>query len=155
MAPGLERRLFEDNRFYHPDGRARFLFENPTELPEQPTHKYPFLLLTGRGSAAQWHTQTRTAKSAVLRKLYANDLYIEINPHDANRLGIRSGDVVAVSSQRGRLPARAVVAPTVQPGQLFIPMHYDTTNQLTHPSVDPYSHQPPYKACAVALAVHR
>jgi anaerobic selenocysteine-containing dehydrogenase len=149
-----ERRLFEDGRFFHPDGRARFLCENPSELPEQPNPKYPFLLLTGRGSAAQWHTQTRTAKSAVLRKLYPNDPYVEINPYDAQRLGMRSGDLVAVSSQRGRLQARAVVAPTVQPGQLFIAMHYDTTNLLTHASFDPYSYQPAYKACAVALEIH-
>ena len=57
---------------------------------------------------------------------------MEINPHDANALGIRSGDRVAVSSQRGRLHGRALVTPAVQPGQLFIPMHYETTNLLTH-----------------------
>ncbi len=84
-----ERRLFEDGRFYHPDGRARFLCESPRPLPEQPNAKYPFVLLTGRGSAAQWHTQTRTAKSAILRKLYAQELYVEINPHD------RSGSAFA------------------------------------------------------------
>ena len=98
-----ERRLFEDGRFYHADGRARFLCESPRPFPEQPNPKYPFVLLTGRGSAAQWHTQTRTAKSAILRKLYAHELYVEISPHDSQRLGIRSGDRVAVTSQRGQL----------------------------------------------------
>ncbi len=146
-----ERRLFEDGRFYHADGRARFLCESPRALPEQPNPKFPFLLLTGRGSAAQWHTQTRTAKSAVLRKLYPHQLYVEINPQDSRRIGLRSGDRVAVSSQRGRLHGRALVTPAVQPGQLFIPMHYETTNLLTHAAFDPYSHQPAYKACAVAV----
>ena len=64
-----QRRLFADGRFYHPDGRARFLFEEPRPMPEPPGGEFPFQLLTGRGSAAQWHTQTRTAKSDVLRKL--------------------------------------------------------------------------------------
>ena len=82
-AGSRERRLFEDGQFYHADGRARFICESPRPLPEQPNRKYPFVLLTGRGSAAQWHTQTRTAKSAVLRKLYPQELYVEINPHDA------------------------------------------------------------------------
>jgi assimilatory nitrate reductase catalytic subunit len=82
-----ERRLFEDGRFYHLDGRARFAFEEPRALPEQPNSRFPFILITGRGSAAQWHTQTRTAKSAVLRKLYPSELYVEINPHDAKLLG--------------------------------------------------------------------
>jgi assimilatory nitrate reductase catalytic subunit len=146
-----ERRLFEDGQFFHPDGRARFLCESPQAFPEQPNPKYPFVLLTGRGSAAQWHTQTRTAKSAVLRKLYSEVLYVEINPHDSQRLGIRSGDRVTVSSQRGRLNGRALVTPAVHPGQLFIPMHYEATNVLTHAAFDPYSHQPAYKACAVSI----
>jgi assimilatory nitrate reductase catalytic subunit len=147
-----ERRLFEDGRFYHPDDRSRFVCESPREIPEPPGPKFPFVLLTGRGSAAQWHTQTRTAKSAILRKLYAPELYVEINPIDSRRLGIRSGDPVTVSSQRGSLQGRALVTPAVQPGQLFIPMHYETTNLLTNAVFDPYSHQPAYKACAAAIA---
>jgi len=31
-------------------------------------------------------------------------------------------------------------------------MHFGTVNQLTFPSFDPYSRQPSYKACAVAVA---
>jgi assimilatory nitrate reductase catalytic subunit len=122
-------------------------------MPEQPNDKYPFLLLTGRGSAAQWHTQTRTSKSAVLRKLYPGELYIEINPQDVARLGVRTGDEVAVASQRGRLRGRVLATPAVQPGQIFIPMHYEATNLLTDAVFDPHSHQPAYKACAVAIEV--
>jgi assimilatory nitrate reductase catalytic subunit len=151
-----ERRLFEDGRFYHPDGRARFIYESPEPFPEQPNSKYPFVLLTGRGSAAQWHTQTRTNKSSVLRRLFPRDLYIEINPHDSKRLRIRSGDRLVVSSQRGQLVGRALVTPTVHLGQVFIPMHYHSTNQLTHAAFDRYSKQPAYKACAVSvIPLHR
>ncbi len=146
-----ERRLFEEGKFYHADGLARFICESSRPFPEQPNEKFPFVLLTGRGSASQWHTQTRTKKSAVLRKLSAMELYVEINPQDATRLGICSGDIIEVSSQRGRLQGRALTTPAVQPGQVFIPMHYDTTNVLTHAVFDPYSHQPAYKACAVAI----
>jgi anaerobic selenocysteine-containing dehydrogenase len=147
--PDQERRLFMDGKFYHPDNRARFLCESPCPLPEQPNPKYPFLLLTGRGSAAQWHTQTRTAKSAILRKLYAEEVYVEINTQDAARLDVRSGDTVVVSSQRGWLHGHAVVTSGVQMGQVFIPMHYGNTNLLTNSIFDPYSHQPAYKSCAV------
>jgi assimilatory nitrate reductase catalytic subunit len=87
----------------------------------------------------------------VLRKLYAQELYVEMNPHDATQLAIRTGDLITVRSQRGHLRGRVVVTPAVQPGQLFIPMHYEATNQLTHSIFDPYSHQPAYKACAVAV----
>jgi hypothetical protein len=43
-------------------------------LPEATDEVYPFLLLTGRGTSSQWHTQTRTGKSAVLRKLYPKQI---------------------------------------------------------------------------------
>ncbi len=146
-----QRRLFEDGKFFHTDGRARFLFEMPRDMPEPPSDRYPYLLLTGRGTAAQWHTQTRTAKSAVLRTLGPRHVYVELNPEDARREGIRSSQDVIVESQRGRLRAKAFVTPTVQPGQVFIPMHYDATNKLTHAHFDSYSKQPSYKDCAVRV----
>ena len=148
---GTERRLFEDGRYYHPDGRARFLYEDPRPLPEPPNDRFPLLLLTGRGSAAQWHTQTRTAKSAVLRKLYPARVYVEVNPADAKARGIVTSDAVQVESRRGRITATAFVTRSVQPGHVFVPMHYEETNRLTDAVFDPYSKQPSYKACAVEL----
>lgn len=109
-----ERRLFEDGRFFHAGGRARIIAQEPRPLPEPPNAKYPFLLLTVRGSAAQWHTQTRTAKSAILRQLSPSELYVEANPRDAATLHIAAGQWVVVASQRGRVEARAVLTPTVQ-----------------------------------------
>jgi assimilatory nitrate reductase catalytic subunit len=150
-----ERRLFADGKFFHADGRARFLCEEPRPMPELPTRKYPLMLLTGRGSVAQWHTQTRTSKSAVLRKLYPEELYVEINPQDAAAYRLRSGDRVVVSSQRGYVQGKAMITHAVQAGQLFIPMHYEATNRLTYPAFDPYSHQPAYKACAVRIELAR
>ena len=146
-----ERRLFADGRFYHPDGRARLLFEDPRDMPEPPSARYPYLLLTGRGAASQWHTQTRTAKSPVLRSLAPRETYVEINPRDARREGIRPHAMVTVESQRGSVAAQAFVTPTVQAGQVFMPMHYSTTNQLTLAHFDPYSRQPSYKNCAVRI----
>jgi assimilatory nitrate reductase catalytic subunit len=56
-----------------------------------------------------------------------------------------------ISSRRGSLTAKAFLTPTVQPGQVFLPMHYRSVNQLTFPAFDPYSRQPSYKACAVRI----
>ena len=151
VLPDRERRLFEDGRFFHADEKARFIFEMPRELPEPTCAEFPFLLLTGRGTSSQWHTQTRTAKSAVLRKLYPQNIYVEINPLDAERLGIQANAKVRVASRRGALIATAFITTTVQPRQVFLPMHYATANQLTHAAFDPYSRQPSYKACAVSI----
>ncbi|MFK7819109.1 MAG: molybdopterin oxidoreductase family protein, partial [Planctomycetaceae bacterium] len=147
-----ERHLFADGEFYHPDGRAKFITEEPCPLTEPPSDEYPLILLTGRGTASQWHTQTRTSKSAILRKLYPDENYAELSPKDARPLHIKSGDRINVVSRRGSISVTAFVTPTVGAGQIFIPMHYEGTNKLTDAVFDPYSKQPSYKACAVRIA---
>jgi ferredoxin-nitrate reductase len=146
-----ERRLFTDGRFYTPDQRARFIFDPPRPMPELPDEAYPFLLLTGRGSSAQWHTGSRTNKSAVLRKLAPTVLTVDIHPTDAKRLGLASGARVRIVSRRGDAEATTVITATVAPGQLFLPMHFETVNRLTFPAFDPHSRQPAYKSCAVTV----
>ena len=146
------RRLFEGGQYYTPNGKAKFLFSPPADMPEPIDIEFPFLMLTGRGTSSQWHTQTRTAKSDILRKLYPENVYLEIHPADASKLRLKEGDAVTVRSRRGEITVSAYLAPTVQPGQIFIPMHYPEVNRLTHSAFDPHSRQPNYKACAVALA---
>jgi assimilatory nitrate reductase catalytic subunit len=146
-----ERRLFADGKYFTPNGKARFIFQEPKPLPERPSAAFPFLLLTGRGSASQWHTQTRTKRSDMLRRLAPTEVYVEISPSDARRASIVTDERVRVLSHRGSIEARAFVTHSVQPGQVFIPMHYETMNCLTFPAFDPYSRQPAYKACAVRV----
>ena len=109
------------------------------------------MLLTGRGTSAQWHTQTRTGKSDVLRKLYPERAYVEVSAADADALHLETGARVRVRSPRGEIEATVFISPSVVAGQVFMPMHYAETNQLTLWHVDPYSRQPSYKSCAVAL----
>jgi assimilatory nitrate reductase catalytic subunit len=148
-----ERRLFEDGQFFTPDRRARFVCDRPRPLPEPVNDEFPLVLLTGRGASAQWHTNTRTGKSAMLRKLYPPEPQIEIHPQDAG--GARSGDWVRVSSRRGSTRARAVLTTAIQEGCVFLTMHDAGTNDLTHPSFDPQSRQPSYKHCAVRVSSAR
>ena len=149
------RRLFEDGLYFTPNHKAKFLFSAPTALPEPPDFHFPFLLLTGRGTSSQWHTQTRTGKSEILRKLYPEQIYVEIHPADARKLGVKEGNPVTIRSRRGEIQAAVYLAPTVQRGQIFLPMHYKEVNQLTDSSFDPHSRQPSYKACAVSLVKAR
>jgi assimilatory nitrate reductase catalytic subunit len=146
-----QRRLFTDGKFFTSDEKARFFFDEPRAMPERTDAEFPFLLMTGRGSSAQWHTGTRTNKSAVLRKLAPRELHVEINPADAKRLGIVDGERVTVRSRRGHTTAVALVTMIVQPGQVFMPMHFEAVNTLTFSAFDPHSRQPSYKACAVVV----
>ena len=146
-----ERRLFSDGKFFTPDGKAKFLFDPPRPVAEPTDAEFPFVMLSGRGTSAQWHTNTRTGKSAVLRTLYPANAYVEIHPDDAARLRIEPNSTIALVSRRARVEITALVTPTVQPGHVFVPMHYDVTNRLTYPQFDPHSRQPSYKYCAVRL----
>ena len=146
-----QRRLFEEGRFFTEDQRANFVFDTIQPNPELPDDRFPLVLLTGRGSSAQWHTQTRTERSGVLRRLYPKGNYVELHPADAATRGIASGEQVLVRSRRAEIEVRAFLTPTVGEGQVFLPMHYPETNRLTLAAVDPHSRQPNYKACAVEI----
>ncbi|MDF1810893.1 MAG: nitrate reductase [Verrucomicrobiales bacterium] len=148
----VERRLFEDGKFYTKDQRAKFVFDNVQPVPERPDSEYPFILLTGRGSSGQWHTQTRTGKSGILRKLNPTENYIEIHPGDAADLGLDHHGMVNVASRRGSCTVKCLITPNVAPGQVFMPMHFTETNRLTNGIVDPHSRQPSYKHCAVQIS---
>jgi anaerobic selenocysteine-containing dehydrogenase len=146
-----QRRLFSDGRFYHADGRARFIFGQPAAPRERLSPEFPYLLLTGRGSSAQWHTETRTRQSPILKRLYRDEAVIEISPEDAHREGIEAEDWVQVTSAHGQARFRCVITRKVKPGQVFIPMHKDGVNRLIPSEFDPQSRQPSYKMGAVLI----
>jgi len=146
-----ERRLFADGRSYHPDGRFRLVAAEPEPSPRPVSDAFPLVLLTGRGTTASWHTETRTGRSALLRRLQPAYLMIDLHTDDAAALGVGDGAEVEVASTWGSLRCRARVGDVVQPGQTFLPMHDAATNVLTHPVVDPISRQPSYKDTPVAV----
>jgi len=145
------RRLFADGKFFTPDGKAKLLFDPPRPPEEMPDEEYDLVLTTGRGSSAQWHTGTRTEKSAVLRTLSPKRLVLEMNPADVNRLGLVPGGDVLVRSRRGSLVAQLSSTPNIVPGAVFLPMHDRRVNILTFPSFDPHSREPSYKHAAVRV----
>lgn len=146
-----ERRLFENGVFFHKDGKAKFIFEQLVDPLEIPDTTYPFVLLTGRGSLAQWHTLTRSDKAPILKRMSPSPDYIEISSYDAEKLGVNMNDWLIVSSRRGETRVRAKITENIQAGQVFMPMHWEQTNNLTNSSFDTYSRQPSYKYAAVSI----
>ena len=77
---------------------------------------------------------------------------------DAAAQAIVDGTSVRVSSRRGAITIAARISDRVTPGMVFIPMHWGdhytpggAINILTNDAYDPFSKQPEYKACAVAI----
>ncbi len=146
-----QRRLFANGQFFHSDGRARFMCEAPANAPELPTADFPLTLLTGRQSSAQWHTGTRTDRSAVLRAIAPQHTTMQMHPDDASSRGVVDGDRVQISSMRGTMNAVAQVTTTISAGSTFVSMHDAATNGLTRWTLDPLSRQPAFKQSCVEV----
>jgi assimilatory nitrate reductase catalytic subunit len=149
---GGTARLYTDLKFNRPDQRValRSVVRQPLRTP--PGGEYPLLLNTGR-TVEHWHTRTKTGRVPILEGL-APEAWLEIHPSDAAGLGVRSGDLVRVSSSRGSVErVRARVTAIVRPGEVFLPFHWDErcANRLTTDECDPISREPNYKQCAVRV----
>ena len=119
---------------------------------EEADADYPLVLTTGR-SLWQYHSGSMTRRAPGLEQL-APHCWLEINPGDAGRLGIRDGDAVSVTSRRGTVATVARVTGTIKPGVVFMPFHYAeaAANEVTNSAVDPVAKIPELKACAVRVA---
>ena len=122
--------------------------KEPEELPDK---RFPFTLTTGR-VLYHYHTATMTRRSQGLNDLAPRCL-LEINPADAQELGLTDGDKVRVWSRRGEIEATAWVTPKVAAKVVFMPFHYaeSAANKLTIKSLDPVAKIPEFKVCAVGV----
>ena len=148
-----ERRLYEDNLFYTPSKKAKFIFEDVRENPLKTTDEYPYVLNTGRGTVGQWHTQTRTREIRFVKDVSAQKAYIYLNTKLAEEMGIKENDMIKVSSINGK-SSEFMAKPTedVRYDELYAPMHYIECNNLTPSLYDPYSKEPSYKTTPVNIS---
>jgi anaerobic selenocysteine-containing dehydrogenase len=150
--PAATTRLYADGVFSTPDGRAKLICADWEEFPEQPTAHYPLVLNTGR-TVEHWHTGTKTRAVPILESL-SPAAWLEMNPRDAGRLGLKSHDRVDLVSRRGRVrDVELRLTEITAPGQVFMPFHYFETNvnDVTQSAFDPVSREPNYKQCAVRV----
>ncbi|WP_278601022.1 molybdopterin oxidoreductase family protein, partial [Clostridium tertium] len=141
-----ERRLFEDGKFYTPNKKAKFIYEDIINPPFEQSEEYPYILNTGRGTVGQWHTQTRTREIPDVEAIIMKKGYININTDLAEELGIKENDMVKVSSPNGISNQFLVkLSRTVKKDQLYAPMHYIEANSVLPSIFDTYSKEPNYK----------
>jgi len=142
-------------RFLHKDrfSRGRGLFHAIEYIPpaELPCDEYPIILSTGR-VLYHYHTGTMTRLSQGSMERCPESL-VEINPFDAEKLGIGDGQTVKVSSRRGTLQAKAKITTRSDVGTVFMNFHFHeaAVNLLTNPALDPIGKIPEYKVCAVRV----
>ena len=158
------KRLYEDGRFVFDDGRACFAAVKPQPLAETRDVRYPFTLTTGR-LRDQWHGLSRTG---TLGRLFghASEPVVELHPRDLDRLGVRAGDLLQVTSRRGSIVLPAQPSDAMAPMQAHIAMHWGAevlgganasgralggVNALTTGAYCATSKQPELKHCTVKL----
>ena len=142
--------ILHSEKFARPNGKGFFSpceWKAPHEWPDE---EYPFLASTGR-LLYHYHTRSMTGRSATEK--FVDELHIEINPVDAEQIGVREGELLCVSSRRGEVRGKAKITEKVPPKMVFVPFHFGEApaNALTAAAIDPTSETPAFKISAVRV----
>ncbi|MGY1737302.1 molybdopterin oxidoreductase family protein [Geodermatophilus sp. SYSU D00684] len=151
-------------RALNPTGKAVLKAAEYLPPHEVVSEEFPFQLITGR-TLYHFHTRTKTGRAPQLQAA-APEVWVEMSASDAADRGWGEGDLLEVSTPRGRVQARLRVS-GIRPGVLFLPFHYGywdlpggaapdgeprrAANELTPTDWDPCSKQPIFKTAAAAV----
>ncbi len=142
---------FFAEKFLTPDGLAHFQvapYKTPLEMPDD---SYPFILTTGR-VGFHFHSGTTTMRTERLKN-EVPEPFAEINPEDAEKIGIKNGQPIILRSRRGEVKTKARLTSDIKKGLVFLPWHFSEclANMLTGPIAGPPSRMPEYKFCAITI----
>jgi len=114
------------------------------------TEEFPLRLTTGR-RLDEFNTGVQTSG---YRSPLRRGERLDISPEDAQRLGVRDGEVVRVSSRRGSVEVPVRLDDGLRPGLTFMTLHFPddvATNLLTIDATDPKSGTAEFKAAAIRV----
>ena len=132
-------------------GKGKFMPIDFVPPAERPDDEYPMILSTGR-VLYHWHGGEMSRRASGLLEIYSQ-AQVEINPSDAEKLGLNGKKRVRVTSRRGVIESEAWVTERVPPGMVYANFHFPeaSANELTLAALDPVSKIPSYKVCAVKV----
>jgi formate dehydrogenase alpha subunit len=134
-------------------GKGQFLGTEYIPAAELPDDEYPFILTTGR-NLYHFHTGEMTRRSKGLDERHPIEK-TEINPNDAQKLGINNGDKIRITSRRGTLTTIAKVTDKILEGIVFMTFHFKESrvNLLTNDVLDPFALIPELKVASVKVEI--
>jgi formate dehydrogenase major subunit len=120
----------------------------PAEVPDE---EYPLVLSTGR-RLTHYHTRTQTGRCEGLNDILGEET-ADISYVDASKLDISHGEMIQVSSRRGKIKVKAKVTHEVPEGMVWMAFHFREANAnwLTNAVFDNVTMTAEYKACAVRI----
>ena len=132
-------------------GKGKFMPIDHVPPAEKPDDDYPMVMSTGR-VLYHWHGGQMTRRAKGIMQVYGEAL-IEMNPNDAEKIGVNGNRMIRVTSRRGSIEAQAWVTDRVPPGMVYANFHFPnaSANELTHASLDPVAKIPEYKITAVKV----
>ncbi|CAK2379976.1 hypothetical protein VCRA2119O147_670001 [Vibrio crassostreae] len=85
--------------------------------------EYPIILTSGR--LVEYEGGGEETRSNPWLAELQQEMFVEVNPKDANDIGFKDGDDVWVEgAEKGRIKVKAMVTRRVKPGLAFIPFHF-------------------------------
>jgi formate dehydrogenase major subunit len=140
-----------DKGFPRPGGFGKLVAAKLTPPDETPDHEFPFILTTGR-MLEHWHTGAMTRRATVLDALEPGAV-AAVSRGTIQKLGIRPGDMIRVSTRRGTVELSARQDDAIPDGVVFIPFAFfeAAANKLTNPALDPFGKIPEFKYCAAKV----
>ena len=154
------------DNFLHPKVRTNPTLKYPRVASLQPigtVDKFPYVLMTST-VAEHWCAGSTTRNIPWLNELVPEPM-VEIPPSLGQKLGVKSGDWVKVSSARGELTVKALVTPRMKPLKaggkevtvVWMPYNWGfqglstgaSVNHLTIDATDPGAGTQETKACLV------
>lgn len=158
--PHGTQRMFTDGKFFTESSKAQFIAITPAEPVNSVNPEYPFILNTGR-IRDQWHTMTRTAKTAKLMA-HTDEPYVTIHPKDAHKNELTEGQLARVSNEQGQYIARIKLDKGQRRNSLFAPIHWTQqyashgrVDVLVRPITDKLSGQPEFKHTPVKIEAYK
>jgi formate dehydrogenase major subunit len=146
-ADGTDTQILHQESFKR--GLGKFHFFPWVESTELKTNgqEFPFILTTGR-ILEHYNCGTMTRRTGN-GEIVVQD-YLSLNPADAQRKSIRTGDKVKLFSARGEVELEARVTDEVKPGILYTTFHFPDAmvNNVTGQGCDGDTLCPEYKVIA-------
>lgn len=143
--------LHKDGVTKRPNGKGLLAAIEYKPAKELTDKDYPIVLTTGR-ILFHYHTGNESRRVKVLDAFVPKN-YVEVNPVDAEKWGLKDKEIVRVISRRGNIEVPVRISDRPKLGIVFIPFHFSEApvNVLTNAALDPVCKIPEFKVAACKI----